>query len=123
MPRKRKTSESLENNDKQPTALPKSLKKEARELAIQRAKLTMQADKLKVENIKEKKRQQKVAGSNAGEGGQEMKRREVNFEEQKVSKKKAREEAIQRAKEWGAKEKEKLEQFWSVLSLLELRAI
>lgn len=105
MPRKRNAFQSLENNDKQPTIRPKLSKKEAREQAMHRAKLTMQADKLKVEAFKERKRQQKVAGCSADEGGQEMKHRKVNYEEKKLSKKTAREEAIQRAKEWGAKEK------------------
>ena len=98
-PKKRKASESIEAEDSSPKR--KLTKKELREQAIQRAKQSMQKDKERVEATKAKKLQPKQETSTTEHP--RAKRRKVDTPEKKtVSKKQAREEAIQRAKEWGA---------------------
>ena len=80
-------------------ARPKKLsKKELREQAILRARQSMQADKQRVEAVKAKTKAVATPGESA-------KKAAPGSEQKAISKKQAREEAILRAKEYGAKDK------------------
>ena len=118
-PKKQKVSDSVDaNDDTKPKR--KLTKKQLREQAMARAKASMEADKAKVKAVKKGKMtaSQKKAAEPEEEEQQPTpakKRRKVEkttsskHTPSASSKKKAREEAIQRAKEWAAQDKEELE--------------